>query len=179
MNISQYIANTPITKEFLGYGEIAIHNTVDKINQIVKVSAFNPYVRKFTESVISDLAPNDKMGELRAIHDFVKYKVRYTKDPYGMEYIQTPPLLLKQIEMKEQPAGDCDDMSTLTLSMMKSVGYPVATKITSYSPNKKFSHIYGLVFVDGRWIPTDTTLRSKQLGWEAPNITRMSEKEVR
>ena len=179
MDISQYVANTPMSTEFIGFGESAIHNTVDRIHQIIKSSAFNPYVRKFTESLVIDLAPNDKIGELRAIHDFVKYKVRYTKDPYGMEYVQTPPLLLKQIEMKEQPAGDCDDMTTLTLSMMKSIGYPVATKITSYSPNGKFSHVYGMVFVNNKWIPTDTTVRSRQLGWEAPGITRMSEKEAR
>ena len=161
MNISQYMSNIPIFKEFIGFGENAIYNTVDKIHQIIKSSAFNPYVRKYTEKIIADLAPNDKLGELQAIHDFVKYNVRYTKDPYGMEYIQTPPLLLRQIEMREQPAGDCDDMTTLSLSMMKSIGYPVATKITSYSPDRKFSHIYGLVFVNNKWIPTDTTVRTK------------------
>jgi transglutaminase-like putative cysteine protease len=178
MNITEHLQNLPITTQFIGFGENSIYNTVDKIHEIVKISSSNPYVRKWAEKIIENVPAKDKIGEVSAIHDFVKWKVRYTKDPLGMEYIQTPLVLLKAIELGEMPFGDCDDMSTLSLSLYRSIGYPVATKVTSYSPNKKYSHIYGLVNVGGRWLPSDTTMSSHSIGWEAPQMTKVYEKVI-
>lgn len=181
MSISDFMNNTPVYRQFLGFGEIAITNTVDKIHHIIKASMYNPYIRKWAEKIIGEIppGPQHQMEEVRAIGDFVKYNVRYTKDPRGLEYIQTPPVLLQMIERGETPMGDCDDMTTLSLSLLKSIGYPVATKIASYRPDKKYSHIYGLVFVNNQWLPIDCVKRDMPIGWEAPGSTRFSEKEVR
>jgi len=178
MDISNYIVNTPITKQFNGFGESSIYNTVDVIHKIVKSSSNNPYVRKWAEKIIRNIPAKNKLGEVDAIHDFVKWKVRYTKDPLDMEYVQTPLVLLKAIELGEIPMGDCDDMTTLALSLYRSIGYPVATKVASYTNNRQFSHIYGLVNVNNKWIPSDTTMSSYNLGWEAPQMTKVYEKIV-
>ena len=177
-NITQKLQNVPITTQFIGFGENSIYNTVDKIHEIVRLSSSNPYVRKWAEKIIEGVQAKDKMGEVSAIHNFVKWNVRYTKDPLGMEYVQTPLILLKAIEQDEMPMGDCDDMSTLSLSLYRSIGYPVATKVTSYSPKKQYSHIYGLVNVNGKWLPSDTTISSRNIGWEAPQFTKVYEKVI-
>jgi hypothetical protein len=177
-SITAQLQNIPIRKEFLGYKDAAIYNTIAKIKDIINKSYQNPYVRRWAEQIVADVTPNDKLGEVKAMHDFVKFNVRYTKDPYGIEYLQTPPVLLQQIEQGQTPSADCDDMTMLSLSLLKSIGFPVAVKVTSYSPNKKFAHIYGLANVKGQWIPVECVRYDKQLGWEAPNATRVLEKIV-
>ena len=176
--ISDKLQNTPITKHFIGFGEASIYNTVDAIHKIVRSSSNNPYIRKWAEQIIENVPAKDKVGEVSAIHDFVKWHVRYTKDPLGMEYVQTPLILLKQIEQNETPMGDCDDMTTLSLSLYRSIGYPIATKVTSYTGDGKYSHIYGLVMINNMWIPSDTTMHQYNLGWEAPTMTKVFEKPI-
>lgn len=178
MNITDKLQNIPITTQFIGFGENSIYNTVDTIHKIVKVSSNNPYIRAWAEKIIKNVQAKDKIGEVSAIHNFVKWNVRYTKDPLGMEYVQTPLVLLKAIELDEIPMGDCDDMTTLSLSLYRSIGYPVATKVTSYSGNGQYSHIYGLVNINNQWIPSDTTISSQNFGWEAKTMTKVFERII-
>ena len=180
MSIYRQVAGIPYRREHLGTGDQAIYSTITKISDIIRASYVNPYVRRFAEKIIEGVPVNDKVEEVRAIHKFVSQKVRYTKDPYGMEYLQTPPTLLKMIEQGEKPAGDCDDMTMLSLSLLKSVGFPVAVKVTSYSPDGRFAHIYGLVYLNKiGWMPVECVRGDYPLGWEAPNATRQIESEVR
>ena len=141
MSISSKLQGVPIKKVFLGYGENAILNTVDEIKRVIRESAYNPYVRRWAEQIVEEVKPNDKYGEARAVYDFITTHVRYTKDPKGMEFIQTPPLLLQMIEQGEIPKGDCDDIATLAMSLLKSIGFDVGLKITSYNA-KEHSNIF-------------------------------------
>lgn len=178
-SIYDSIANIPVRRENIGNGDNAIMNTVNHIKTIVRSSYANPYVRRYAENIVSVCAANDKLCEVKTIHKFVSTKVRYTKDPYGTEYLQTPPTLLQMIEQGELPHGDCDDMTMLSLSLLRSIGYPVALKVASFIPNGKFSHIYGLVWVDNKWIPVECVRGDYPLGWEAPNQTRSYETEIK
>lgn len=169
-------------KEFnIGNGDMAIKRTVDKMAEIISLSSKNPVVREWARTVLANVIVNQKYQEAEAIHNFVRDNVRYTRDPYGWEYIQTPPIVLRGIQdfqngKAARPIGDCDDMTVLSLSMMKSVGFPVVIKTVGY--NGKFSHVYGMVYVGGQWIVTDTVRPDKWFGWEAPNITRIMEVQV-
>jgi len=162
----------------IGKGDHAIENTVHRMAQIIDVSSKNPFVREWARSILAGVMVNQKYDEVQAIHNFVRDHVRYTRDPYGWEYIQTPPVLLSGIEeylkrRAARPIGDCDDMTVLSLSLMKSVGFPVIIKTVAYQT--KFSHVYGMVYVNGEWIVTDTVRPDKWLGWEAPGVTRVME----
>jgi len=163
----------------IGQGDYAIENTVQHMAQVIDLSSKNPLVREWARTILSGVMVNQKYDEIQAIHNFVRDHVRYTRDPYGWEYIQTPPVLLGGIEdyLKKRaarPIGDCDDMTVLSLSLMKSVGFPVVIKTVAYRGNK-FSHVYGMVHVNGKWIVTDTVRPDKWLGWEAPYATRVME----
>lgn len=162
----------------IGNGDRAIQRTVQKMAEIINASSRNPLVREWARTILSNVVVNRKYDEAEAIHNFVRDNVRYTRDPYGWEYIQTPPILLQGIRDFQQgkaarPIGDCDDMTVLSLSLMKSVGFPVVIKTVGY--NGKFSHVYGMVYVNGEWIVTDTVRPDKWFGWESANITRVME----
>ena len=162
----------------IGKGDRAIERTVKQMAAIIDRSSKNPLIREWARVILDRVQVNNKMDEARAIHDFVRDHVRYTRDPHGWEYIQTPPLILAGIEQflkgeAARPIGDCDDMTVLSLALMKSVGFPVVIKTVGYGP--KFSHVYGMVNVNGKWIVTDTVRPDKQFGWEAPNAQRIME----
>ena len=169
------VMGIPRKEEYIGTGEDAIRNTVKKMREIIIVSSRNPYIREWAKYAISGTEVNDKEAEARAVHNFVRDHVRYTRDPFGFEYIQTPPVLLEDIRNGERPIGDCDDMTVLSLSMLKAIGFPVAIKVVSFSDNGRFSHVYGLVQIYGQWIPIDCVRPDKELGWESKMLTRAME----
>src|SRR5437868_5829478 len=61
----------------------------------------------------------DKLGEIRALFDWVRRCVRYTRDIFQVETLHTARRML------ELRAGDCDDMTILLGAMLKSTGHPV------------------------------------------------------
>lgn len=174
------VSSIPTTEEYIGTGEVAIRNTVEKMKQIISASSKNPYVREWAQNIVARVGVNEKKNECHVIHNFVRDNVRYTKDPYGFEYIQTPPVLLEAIRLNhagqgERPAGDCDDMCVLSLSLLKSIGFPVVIKVVSFHSNGKFSHVYGLVNCNGEWVPMDCVRPDKSFGWESQYVTRAME----
>jgi hypothetical protein len=170
--VSQQLEGIPVKTINIGSGTSAIFKTVHNIKKIIMNAAFQPYVRRWAENIVYSIPQGDKFGEARAIYDFVVESIRYTKDPKGLEFIQTPDLLLRFIEADDIATGDCDDITTLGMALLKSIGFDVAVKITSYSHKRQFQHVYGLVYVNGEWLAFDAIRPDKFLGWEAPGITR-------
>lgn len=170
----------PRTEENIGTGDQAIYNTVDKMKDIISQSSKNTYVREWAKEVVSRVDVNDKKGEAKAIFNFTRDNVRYTKDPLGYEYLQTPPVLLEDIRLYQEgkgsrPSGDCDDMTLLSLSLLKSIGFNVAIKVVSFNKNKTFGHVYGLVQIGYDWIPFDCVRPDQSMGWESQGHTRAME----
>lgn len=106
-------------------------------------------------------------AEIKALHDYVRNNVRYTRDTYGIETLQRAVRTL-QLQM-----GDCDDQTILLGSMLQAAGYPVALKVVD-TTGAGWSHIYPLVGIPPnqptRWIAADTTV-DHPIGWE-PRIVK-------
>lgn len=174
------ISSIPRSEEYIGSGDTAIFNTVNKMKSIIQQSSRNPYVREWAKNIVSRIEVNDKLGEARAIFDFVRDNLRYTKDPYGFEYITTPPVILEDIRLSQagkgaRPVGDCDDCTVLSLSLLKSIGFNVAIKVVSFHENRRFGHVYGLVQMGHEWVPVDCVRPDRELGWESQGHTRVME----
>ena len=170
----------PKSESYIGTGDQAIYNTVSKMKEIINTSSRNAYVREWAKKILSRIKVNDKRAEAGAVYEFVRDYVRYTKDPLGYEYITTPPTLLEDIRLYQEgqgdrPVGDCDDMTTLSLSLYKAIGFPVAIKVVSFTPNKKFGHVYGMVRVGTEWIAIDCVRPDQDMGWESKGHTRVME----
>jgi hypothetical protein len=174
------MAAVPKTEEYIGTGDTAIFRTVDKMKSIIIQSSKNPYVREWAKNIVARVEVNNKKGEAANIFGFVRDNVRYTRDPLGFEYLQTPPVLLEDIRLYQagkgdRPVGDCDDMTLLSLSLLKSIGFSVAIKVVSFSSNKSFSHVYGMVKIGYDWVPFDCVRPEKDIGWESSGHTRVME----
>jgi hypothetical protein len=165
----------PVRYTEIGKGDSGIFMTVNEMGKLINRSLGNQHVRQKAERLIREVTPNDMNQEAENIYNFVRDGVRFTKDPRGLEYVQSPGHILDILKKEGKAYGDCDDKTVLGLALLKNVGHQVAVKTTSYSPNGKFTHVYGLVKLNGRWVPFDTTRPDKWLGWEAPGVTRAKE----
>jgi len=170
-------SNHPTRIEFLGYGEDALLNTLQKMKNIINSSVKNYYVRRWAEK-ISELGKDGEIDRVHSVYEFLRSRTRYLKDPYEIEMLKTPLVSLSLMESGETPALDCDDLTILSLSLLKSIGYPVKLRAVSYRPDRQLTHVYGLVKVKPHgWVVFDL-VRPPGLGIEHPGIMRRVDLEV-
>jgi hypothetical protein len=128
------------------------------------------------------VAPHDYFGEMRAIQKWVQDNIRYIFDPRDVEYFQTPRRTMID------GAGDCDDLSILTSSLLESIGY--TTSICLCNPRGKgtaVSHAMCAVkfpreqkiklggneikFRTDKWYLVET-IQPRQFGWIPPKADK-------
>lgn len=119
-------------------------------------------VRQLALSLIAGLPPKDLAGEVRALHAFVRDRIRYVRDVAGVETVQTPERTL------QNAAGDCDDKSTLLAALLESIGFRTRFEAVGFVPGR-WSHVLVQALVHGRWVPLETTL-DVQPGWRPPRV---------
>jgi transglutaminase-like putative cysteine protease len=107
----------------------------------------------------------DRLGEVRALFEFVRRHVRYTRDIYRVELLHTARRML------QLRAGDCDDMTILLGAMLKATGHPVRLILAGFRRHRPhaYSHIYLEAKVGPRWIALDATM-PHPMGWAPPAI---------
>ena len=70
--------------------------------------------------------------------------------------------------------GQCDDMTVLGLSLLRSLGYRSTIRAVGFgkSPKQKYSHVYGMVMISPKdgWTAFDCVRKDQTLGWQAPGI---------
>ena len=164
--------NILYTQEAIGQSDTAIYRTVMRMAELIKTYAVHPYVRWWAEQIVGEVEAYQTRYEIGAVYNFIQENVRYTKDAVNWEWIKTPELVLHEIQTKGASFGDCDDMTVLGLTLLRSIGFPVAIKIVSYHPDREFTHVYGLVFVDGKWEAFDAIKKEFYVGYEHPGVTR-------
>ncbi len=168
----------PVTYIPIGKGFTAIENTVKKMIQVIQDSSKNLHVRSVASDIIKDVPEKDKWGEVDAIYNWVRNHTHYVKDIDGEEMLQSPLVGLDMIEKGFNFQGDCDCLSSLLLSLLKSVGYPVSIRIAGYTNDGKYTHVYCLVCMYGEWIPADPIIKDCTLGWEGPNPLRTKDYQI-
>jgi transglutaminase-like putative cysteine protease len=124
-------------------------------------------VRQVAAQLVRDLPQYDKLGEIRALHAFVRDSIRYTGDIRGVETLQTPKATL------EMGVGDCDDKSTLLAALLESIGTPARFVALCMNGAGNFSHVlaearYG---PPGKWMPLET-IRPVDAGWYPASVTK-------
>ncbi len=139
--------------------------TARLIAQLVSDGAKDFYVRQKAIGIFRayHVRPKDRFGEVCALFDWVRRNIRYTRDIFQVELLHTA---RRMIELK---AGDCDDMTILLGSMLKSTGHPVRLALVGFQPNRPhaYTHIYPEVNVGGKWVALDATM-NKPIGWAPP-----------
>lgn len=144
---------------------IAIHRkytnpdlTTKRIISILKNPEQIVYSRLLAESISRNIPyTKNKIIELFNIFNYLKKRVRFLRDIFGVETIKTPKYLYNEFRKFGKIVGDCDDLTMLLASILRSIGYPVRLVISAVR-YPFYNHIYLEVFINAKWYPLDLTI---------------------
>jgi len=132
------------------------------MSQLARAGKKSPPVRQLAVDLTRYLPQKDWLGEITALHEFVRDKIRYVKDTRNVETLHTAEKIL------DNGAGDCDDKSILLASLLESLGHKTRFVAIGFRPGR-FSHVYVETYHAGKWIPLETT-EPVNVGWSPKNV---------
>ncbi len=164
-----------VHRSVLPPGEAGVDTTVAKMSELAHSTwgAKSPKIRVLAMNIVNaaKVPPKDYYGEIVAIHHWMLRNIRYFRDPVGQETLADPEQTAFNLR-----GGDCDDLTTLEMALLGSIGiqsYPVVCGMTP----GQFTHVYLHATVpignhrrSGEIVPLDPIMRNKPVGWEAPNV---------
>lgn len=101
--------------------------------------------------------------EADVLQQWVRDRIRYLKDPVGIELVQAPERTL-QIGM-----GDCDDKATLLAALLCASGHPSNFVAVAFDGGP-LSHVLVETRIGDKWIPAETII-NRPFGWYPSNVT--------
>jgi transglutaminase-like putative cysteine protease len=165
VTLDGYPATVPHTLSSLPEGVDAVRATLRLMVKLARTYRADVGIIETAQRVTAGLPSKDYRGEIRALHVYVRDRVRYVRDPRGVEKVQSPKRTL------EIGSGDCDDKATLLAALLESIGF--ATRYVGLGFNDgPYSHVILEVRLGTRWEPLETTVAGAEAGWAPPNPTR-------
>ncbi len=146
-------------------GKEGIKYTLHLMSKLVQQGKKSPAVRQLAVELTQGLKQKDRLGEVSAVHAFVRDHIRYVKDIRGVETLHTVERILTNA------AGDCDDKSVLAASLLESLGHATRFMAVGFKPGI-YTHVYPEVFIGGKWLTVETT-EPVPLGWKPKNIVNV------
>lgn len=154
-----------ITVSPLLAGDAGTHQSLSAMRAAVEADQTSPLVRHTAVQAIAGAPERNFTAELSGILDYVRERVRYTRDPLDVEYVQTPDFMLRAIRQDGTVSGDCDDSAVLFAALSEAVGYATRFSVLG-DAGEYFSHV--IVEVQnpaGVWVPVDPSHRGRGVGW--------------
>lgn len=150
-------------------GKAGTDQTVAAMREFALAGAHNPAIVHLAREIVRGVGSHDYEGEVARVHAWVQEHVRYTQDPRGQEWVQTPSITAWVLGQ-----GDCDDHAVLVAALGMALGHGAAFRVVATDPSRptEASHVYALVGIRSRtrgpvWIACDTT-QPEPVGWEPP-----------
>lgn len=132
--------------------------------ELVKYGKRNAAVREKAARLTEGLPQKDRIGEIRALFNYVQKHIRYIRDPRGVEILNYPDQIM------QQEWGDCDDKSVLLASLLEAIGHPTRFAAVGFNAPGEYSHVFVDTIVgDKKWLSLDTT-EPRPMGWRPPGI---------
>lgn len=154
-------------------GDAGTAQTVRHISDLICSNIADPIVRSAATSIVGALQPNDALGQIYAIREFLSQRIRFLRDPAGVELLHTPQWMLQQIAQQGAAHVDCDDVAILGGALAGSVGMLVRLVTVAFLDNDApLTHIWASVSppfpcLDDEqqqiWIELDTTRQAQAI----------------
>jgi hypothetical protein len=150
-------------------GEAGTRVKLQVMSRMVRQYKTDAGVRMLAQQLTAHLPSYDSVGEIRALHGFVRDDIRYVEDVEDIETIQIPPYTL------EVGSGDCDDKVTCLCALLASIGYKCLIYCVGFDGGPH-EHVLAGVYLGSRALPMETVIAqdsmgpgSARLGWMPPN----------
>ncbi|MCI0402687.1 MAG: transglutaminase-like domain-containing protein [Acidobacteria bacterium] len=163
------LGNTSSYSVPLQLGDAGTEQTIAAIRDLVDEALRDPVVRQTAGFILSRVEPYNDVAEVRALYDWVKSNIRFTKDPVGKETLSSARWILTH------RFGDCDEINAILLPALLGVtGY--RTRLVTIAGHlgapDQFSHVYAEVFLREQWIPVDAARPGARFGVAPPHYFR-------
>lgn len=165
---------TPVWRGRLKAGRAGTRQTLEIMRGLVRQGRSDVRVRETAVQIVrgAGIPGHDFARELATLFAFVRDRIRFTRDPVGVELLQGARYTL------ERGAGDCDDKATLLAALLESIGHPAELRFRAIGVrpgSPQFSHVYVVARLGGREIPLDPTYAGTPVGWQYPRPTVMKD----
>lgn len=151
-----------VTLQALPDGVEGIKATLALMVKLAQAAKRSFPVRRLAEQLMVGVKQKSWLDEVRAIHEYVRDNIRYTKDINGVETVATPE------QTMARRMGDCDDKSLLTAALLESIGHPTRFVAVGRTPGR-YVHVLVETKVGGQWLPVETT-ENVPVGWYPPDM---------
>ncbi len=131
-------------------GPAGVRATLKLMARLTRKGKSTLPVRMAAQQITQHLRQRDSAGEVNALHEFVRDRIRFVRDVRGLETLQDPE---RTLQLK---SGDCDDKSTLLAALLEAIGFRTRFRAVAFRPGV-FSHVFPEVQLGKRWIPLEVT----------------------
>lgn len=164
--MSLYPAPRPATLGLIDDGPEGTKQTLKVMANLARQYRRDPGVIQLARQLVAGLPQYDRMGELTALHAFVRDHIRYTNDPEDTELVQTPRATL------EMRTGDCDDKATLLATLLSSIGRRSRLVAVGFKPFGGYQHVLVEALQQDRgWMPLET-IKPVAAGWGPTGVMK-------
>ena len=146
-------------------GDNGTKATLELMKKMIETGKKDVNNIQLARQITQRLPEKDKVGEARALFDFVRKNVRYVNDIRGVELLQDAEVTLRRLG-----SGDCDDHTIALGTLLEIVGTP--TRIVAMKPVGAdwYTHVYLDALLNDTWVHMDPIEKVQKMGWEYPTI---------
>lgn len=168
--IKDHVEDMP-AMEMLVVDSGSLDDRIDHLIKEIEHGIQDPYIQKLISRILSEynVPARDWDAEAKAVFEWVRSNIRYTRDPEGYELFRKP---RRTVQLG---IADCDDMTILIGSLLSTIGHVILLRVIGVSSNRP-EHIYVVDLLPPddpeKAIALDAT-RSEPMGWEVSEEQRL------
>jgi transglutaminase-like putative cysteine protease len=149
---------TTVTTYTIPSGDRGAYSTLRIMKRIVGESMKDIPLLDQAKDIIRSVGGKDRKAQAEVIGAWMSSRMRFVRDPYGVETIHTPLFMLERIHTNGIFEADCDDYAVLSASLAKAVGLRTKFVILGFlSKGAPWSHVYTIAETPQGWFPFDVS----------------------
>ena len=142
-------------------GTAGIAATLRVMVQWARMFATDSAIHNLASAIVAGVEQKNYYAEAAAVQDFVKRQIRYVRDTFTAETLQTPIITL------ERSQGDCDDQALLVAALLLALGHPVRFIAVALDTPGNYAHVLTQTKIGAGWYGVETT-EDVPFGWTPP-----------
>ena len=159
-------ANNPLRMIELPDGAAGTREVLKHMRGETRKDKRKAEIRHVAQLIVRRVPAKNWTGEIAAVFNFVRARIRYSLDTNGIEVVQSASVTL------QLGYGDCDDLCVLLATLLECLGHVCYFCAMGFEERGSFSHVIVLCSGAGETelIALDPT-ESHAPGWIAPGAT--------
>lgn len=129
-------------------GAPGIQQIVSTLSALREYYGRLPAIRAAAVAIIHGVGDHDQAEQVNRLAAFVRTAVRFLADPLNSEFIQTPDVMLLDIDANSFTYGDCDDHCLLFACLCESIGMPCEIVAVAASGTGLPDHVICVAHLD-------------------------------